>query len=99
MVGMDLMQPETRSRPPELPQLSWWELDGNTCSVVRQAGSITMEQTVVDGKQRILRSRARFINGRSGKGFKAANSLVQAETVTRRATRTEQELATRKHTG
>ncbi|CAI9606884.1 unnamed protein product [Staurois parvus] len=49
---------------------SWWELDGNTCSVVRQAGSITTEQTVQDGKQRILRSRAGFSNRRSGKGLK-----------------------------
>ncbi|CAI9578495.1 unnamed protein product, partial [Staurois parvus] len=48
---------------------SWWELDGNTSRVVRQAGSITMEQTVLDGRQRILRLRAGFSNGRSGKGL------------------------------
>ncbi|CAI9569835.1 unnamed protein product, partial [Staurois parvus] len=38
---------------------SWWELDGNTSRVVRKAGSITTEQTVLDGRQR----------GRSGKGL------------------------------
>ncbi|CAI9622161.1 unnamed protein product, partial [Staurois parvus] len=78
---------------------SWWELDGNTSRVVRQAGSITTEQTVLDGRQRILRSRAGFSNGRSGKGLNAESSLVQAESVTRRAMGTTQELATGQHTG
>ncbi|CAI9617118.1 unnamed protein product [Staurois parvus] len=59
MVGMDLTQPETRSQPSSYP----------SCGV-QLAGSITTEQTVLDGKQRILRSRAGFSNGRSGKGLK-----------------------------
>ncbi|CAI9608025.1 unnamed protein product, partial [Staurois parvus] len=49
---------------------SWWELNGNMCSVVRQARSITTEQTILDGRQRILRSRAGFSNGRSCNGIK-----------------------------